>query len=44
MSVVFPASGWEIIAKVRRREISRTSVAETEFVEAEIEVLKGKNR
>ena len=42
MSVVFPASGWEMIAKVRRREISRAEAAGTVLVEAE--VVKGRKR
>lgn len=35
MRVVFPASGWEIIAKVRRREISRITEG-TKLVVAEV--------
>lgn len=39
MRVVFPASGWEMIAKVRRRKISRAAALGTVLMEAE--VIKG---
>ena len=36
VSVVFPASGWEMIAKVRRRAISRAALLETGLWEDEV--------
>ena len=36
MSVVFPESGGEMMAKVRRREISRVAAAGTGLMEAEV--------